>query len=87
MKRILLNWRYYVMFTLFSVGFVALMVVFGDPAEDMSFFREEMIRLCALCISAVAFYILYLCTRYWESKDLIPEFTRSGEELDDDLWE
>lgn len=45
--KILLNWRYYVLFALFSLGFLALMVVFGDPAENMSLLREEMIRLAA----------------------------------------
>ncbi|MCX4285419.1 hypothetical protein [Duncaniella dubosii] len=85
--KILLNWRYYVLFALFSLGFLALMVVFGDPAENMSLLREEMIRLAAAAVSFVSFYILHLCVKYWESRDLIPEFTRAGEELEDDSWE
>ena len=52
--KILLNWRYYVLFALFSLGFLALMVVFGDPAENMSLLREEMIRLAAAAVESFA---------------------------------
>lgn len=80
----LLNWRYYVIFVLFSIGIIALMASGGDPVEEMSLAKELFLHALYFGISMLSFYILKRVVDYWEARDLIPELTKLAEE---DEWE
>jgi len=79
-KTALLNWRYYVMLALSSIGILFLLASGGDPVEEMSFAKEMFLHLLYFGISMLAFYILKRAVNFWESKNLIPEFTKLTEE-------
>lgn len=69
------NWRYYVIFTLFAVGFLAIGRAFGEPAPTMTEAEWYWQVLMSVAVGFGSFYALYRCIRYWEAKDEIPEFT------------
>lgn len=81
----LLNWRYYIIFVIFSIGMLFLMSSFGDTVEEMSITKEMFLRFLYFGISILAFYILKRIVDYWESRDEIPEMTNLAEEEDE--WE
>lgn len=86
MKKVLLNWRYYVITVLFSLGMLFIMASCGDPVEQMSFAKETFLRLFYFAIGFGSFGLLGKCIKYWEAHNLIPEFTKAGKEADDE-WE
>ncbi|MBD5302292.1 MAG: hypothetical protein HDS16_04765 [Bacteroides sp.] len=71
--KILLNWRYYVMFVLLFVGIVSLLAVFGEDNRPVV---SWVIARGYYSLSAIgSFYTLRRLRVYWESQDKIPEFT------------
>lgn len=73
--KVLLNWRYYIMIALFTVGFLAIARAFGNPAEPMSELEWFKQFLLSLSVGVPCFYILGRLTKRWERKGKIPEFT------------
>lgn len=86
MKKILLNWRYYIIFTLFTFGFLFTIASFGDPVKEMSLTSEMFLRLVYFGLGLGFFWVMAQCVKHWEANDEIPEFTKAGEEEDDE-WE
>lgn len=79
MKKVLLNWRYYVITALFSLGMLFIMASCGDPVEQMSFAKETFLRLFYFAIGFGLFWVLGQCVKHWEANNEIPEFTKAGE--------
>lgn len=69
----LLNWRYYVMTTLLSIGIISVMMIAGE--DDRSLLDWLIIRLILGVVSVACFYALSKLTTKWERENLIPEFS------------
>lgn len=67
------NWRYYVIYALFTIGLMSLFIVFGDDDRPMG--QWIKIRLYFPIISAVSFYATCRLKSYWESKGEITKFS------------
>ncbi len=80
--KVFLNWRYYV---LFLIGFVACIGIFGMPDESLSDMRWMIILLISKGIGALAAYIIYKLIAYWEAHNLIPEWTKMYQDMEDEL--
>ena len=79
--RALLNWRYYVLLLL---GFVAMIGIFGVPADDNPAWFSDMILSKVIGFSAG--YAMYRLIDHWSKNNLIPELDKLAKE-EDDLWE
>lgn len=76
-----LNWRYYVLLLL---GFVAMIGIFGIPADDNPAWFSDMIL--SKVIGFGAGYAMYRLIEHWSKNNLIPELDKLAKE-EDDLWE
>lgn len=56
----LLNWRYYIILVIFSIGMLFLMGAFGEPVEEMSIAKEMFLHILYFGISMLAFYTVAL---------------------------
>lgn len=77
----LLNWRYYVLLLL---GFIAMIGIFGIPADDNPAWFSYMIL--SKVIGVGAGYAMYRLIEHWNKNNLIPELDKQTEG-EDDLWE
>lgn len=85
--KVLRNWRYYVMFTLLTVGLLfSFAAAGGEPVVPMTFAAEMWLRFKLAVVAASSWYALYWCVKYWEARGLIPEFTNIEDESED-LWD
>lgn len=73
MKKVFLNYRYYVMMI---IGFVVILGVFSIPDENVSLMKWVSMLLVLKSIGFGAGYGLYRLVTYWESKNLVPELTK-----------
>lgn len=72
----ILNWRYWVIAILFSIGLIAIGCSFGEASETKSD-SEWLLRVAiSFSIGSGSFYALGRCIRYWERERKIPEFTK-----------
>lgn len=72
MKKILTNWRYYVLIALM----LAAMALLGADADDSLPFWEWLYIVASTKILSFAiFYVIYRLAKRWEAQDLIPEIT------------
>lgn len=72
MKKILTNWRYYV---IFAITMTALCLLIADTNDDLPFAQQAYILLSTKLLSAAAFYLLFRLIKLWESRNRIPEMT------------
>lgn len=63
MKR-LLNWRQWVLYLLFVIGFMAVMLIFGDDERPLGEWVE--VRIYLALIATACFYPLCKLTKKWE---------------------
>lgn len=82
----LLNWRYYIIFAVFSTAILSMLAAFGNLVEEMSIAKEMFLRFLYFGLSILAFCILKRVIDYWESRGEIPAITKLAEEEDDE-WE
>lgn len=82
MMKAILNWRYYV---LLIIGFVACVGIFGVPDDSLSDLRWTMSLLISKGIGALAGYVFYKLITYWEVRNLIPEWTKIYQDMEDEL--
>lgn len=73
MKKVFLNYRYYVMII---VGLVVILGLFSIPNENLSLMRWAWMLLVSKSIGFCAAYILYKIVNYWDSKNLVPELSK-----------
>lgn len=77
-KKILLNWRYYVLFILFGIATINLL---ASPCEEhLGEFMQGMLVTKGICF--VAGYVLYRIIVKWEAEGSIPELTAFCDEED-----
>lgn len=65
----LLNWRQWVLYVLFAVGFFAVVLIFGEDERPMGEWIEARIYLAVL--AAACFYPLCKLTKKWERENKI----------------
>lgn len=80
--RAFLNWRYY---ALLLLGFVAIIGIFGVPADDSPTWFGDLIL--SKIIGASAGYAMYRLIEHWSKNNLIPELDKLTEDEEDDSWE
>lgn len=68
MKRFL-NWRQWVLYALFAIGFFAVILIFGDDERPMAEWIE--VRIYLALIATVCFYPLSKLTKKWEREGKI----------------
>lgn len=68
MKRFL-NWRQWVLYALFAIGFFAVMLFFGEDERPMGQWIEARIYLAL--IATACFYPLFKLTNKWEREGKI----------------
>lgn len=73
MKKVFLNYRYYVMMI---IGFVVILGVFSIPNENLPLMRWAWMLLVSKSIGLGAAYILYKIVNHWDSKNLVPELSK-----------
>ena len=73
--KVLLNWRYYVITALFTVGFLAFARAFGEPIKPMSDMEWSGQFLLSLSVGVSCLYALGSLIKRWEREGKIPEFT------------
>lgn len=73
MKKVFLNYRYYVMMI---VGFVVIFCIFSVPDENMPIMKWAWSLFITKAIGFGAGYGLYRLVAYWESKNLVPELSK-----------
>ena len=74
MKKVLTNWRYYV---LAALALVALVLLCADPDTNMPFGPWVYIVVSTKVLSFAAFYAVYKLLRRWEDEGTIPELTNN----------
>lgn len=65
----LLNWRQWVLYVLFAVGFFAVVLIFGEDERPMGRWIEVRVYLALL--AAASFYPLCKLTKKWERENKI----------------
>lgn len=80
--RVFLNLRYYVLLLL---GFVAIIGIFGAPADDSPTWFGDMIL--SKVIGFGAGYVHLKLFDHWSKNNLIPELDKLTEDEEDDSWE
>lgn len=75
MKKVLLNWRYWVYMILGGFGMIML---FGVPADDSETWWADM--LLSKAIAAITLYITFKLVDNWSKKGKIPELTKLMDE-------
>lgn len=73
MKKVFLNYRYYVMMI---IGFVVILGVFSIPVENTSLIKWVCMLLVSKSIGFGSAYILYKIVNNWDSKNLVPELSK-----------
>lgn len=66
------NWRYWIIYTLFSVGFFSLLLIFSDDNRALAEWIE--IRCYLAIITIASFYTLNRLRVRWESSGKIDKF-------------
>lgn len=77
MKKVFLNYRYYVMMVL---GFIVILNIFGVPDESLGLMKWMVSMLITKVIGFVVGYILIKLVAHWEKKNLVPELSKLIEE-------
>lgn len=72
MKKILTNYRYYVLFVLVTV---AMFGIFSVPVDDLPFALWLYTLVSSKVIGFSAVYIIAKLTKRWEKLGTIPELT------------
>lgn len=72
---VILNWRYYVLFALFSIGIIGILAPSGEPTIDISMGEWIAAALTSIVIGFGALYAYRRCVKYWERENKIPELT------------
>lgn len=72
------NWRYYVIYALFSIGIISLLFIFSEDDRPLGAWIEMRIYLAI--ISAASFYIMHRLRTCWTAKGELPEFSHQTEE-------
>lgn len=78
----ILNWRYYI---LFIIGMVATIGIFGVPDDNLPPMKWTANLLVSKGIGALAGYAFYKLIAYWEVRNLIPEWTKMYQDMEDEL--
>lgn len=73
MKKIVTNYRYYLIVVL---GLVCMLGIFGVPADDLPFADFVYILVSSKVIGLGAGWILARLVKRWEAKGTIPEITK-----------
>lgn len=68
----LLNWRQWVLYALLTIGFFAVILIFGDDELPMAQWIE--VRIYLALIAAACFYPLCKLTKKWEREGKIDKF-------------
>lgn len=71
MKKILCNYRYYVLLVL---GFIALIGIVSVPAEDLPLANWFYTLISSKAISFAAVYVFARLVNHWKKHGTIPEF-------------
>lgn len=66
------NWRYYVIYALFSVGLMSLLLIVGEDERPLGAWLETRLYLAAIC--AASFYTMNRLRLYWEAKGEIKSY-------------
>lgn len=72
MKKILSNYRYYVLIVL---AIVVMLGIFAVPAEDLPFANWLYVLVSSKVIGFGAGYAAYRLIKHWEKQRAIPELT------------
>lgn len=78
MKKILSNYRYYV---LTALGCIAIFGLFAVPVEMLPFLTWLYVLVSSKVIGIIAGYALYRLTEHWEEQGTIPELTDALDSL------
>lgn len=73
MKKVFLNWRYYVMMI---IGFVVILGVFSIPDENLPIHQWILTLLGTKAIGFSAGFILFRLVHYWNKNNLVPELSK-----------
>lgn len=71
----ILNWRYWIIALLFTIGIIAMGRAFGNEVEAMTDSEWLMQVAVSFGIGSGSFFALGKCIRHWEKNGDIPEFT------------
>lgn len=72
MKKVLCNYRYYVLFIL---AVVSILGIFIEPADNLSALSWLWILTCSKVIGLAAGWLIYRLILRWENKNAIPELS------------
>lgn len=76
--KVILNWRYYVIYGLIINGLLFTIFAFGDDNRTMTEWLKLHLPLFGVGIGS--FFAMGKLLKYWKSKDLIPEFNKECED-------
>ena len=67
------NWRYYVLFALFFVGFLGIAAPFGEPSANIDICVWLIAVTISFAVGVGSFYGYFRCMKRWERDNKIPE--------------
>lgn len=73
MKKVFLNWRYFVMMI---IGFAVILGVFSVPDEDLPTLQWLFTLLWTKAVGFGAGFALFRLVSYWDKQNLIPELSQ-----------
>ncbi|MGN0033434.1 MAG: hypothetical protein ACI358_06650 [Candidatus Limimorpha sp.] len=72
MRKVLINWRYYILTLLVCIGALGICAI---PADTLPIGQWITLLITTKAIGAAAFYSCWRLTSIWEKKRLIPELS------------
>lgn len=72
MKKVITNYRYWL---LLIIGFVAFIGTFAVPNNDLDLAAFAWVMFSTKAVGFGAFYIMYRLIKRWEKRGTIPELT------------
>lgn len=73
MRKPIMNWR---IAAIYLLGIIALICFVSEPVSDDTWYRDFFI---SKSIGAATAYAIYRLVKYWESKNLLPEWNLDEE--------
>ena len=78
MKKIITNYRYWLMLIVATVGTIG---IFSEPVDSLSPFAWLWTLITSKIVGFGAFYFFYRLVEHWEKRNAIPEFTQFTKEF------
>lgn len=76
--KVIVNWRYWAMTALTTVGALLIFAAFGDFTATVGIASEMFCRIFLFAAGVVVLYVMHRFTRRWERGGKIPEFTNQN---------